>query len=58
MSHTNLRWVGHLLTYVKNCERGRVKLKDFEQQLCVYNAFFPMDPDNCDIMESQCINIK
>jgi len=24
--------------YVKTYERGRVKLKDFEQRLCVYNA--------------------
>ena len=38
MSHTKLRWVGHLFMYVKTYERGRVKLKDFEQRLCVYNA--------------------
>jgi len=38
--------------------RGRVK--DFKQRLRVYNAvrynpFFPMDPDDRVIMESQCI---
>jgi len=52
--HTKLQWVGHLFTYVKSCERGRVK--DFEQRSCVYyvvhyNSFFSMNPD---IMESQC----
>ena len=56
MSHTKLRWVGHLFTYVKTCERGKVK--DFEQRLSVYNAvryngFFPVD---LFIMESQCIH--
>jgi len=47
MSHTKLRWVGHLFTYVKTCERGKVK--DFEQRSSVYNAvrynvFFPRGP--------------
>ena len=47
MSRTKRRWVGHLFTYVKICERGRVK--DFEQWSRVYNAgrynaFFPVDP--------------
>ena len=35
MSHTQWRWVGHLFTYVKTCERGRVK--DFEQRSRMYN---------------------
>jgi len=39
-------WVGHLFTYVKTCERGRVK--DFEQRSHAYNAT---------IMESQCIKV-
>ena len=38
-------WVGHLFTYVKTCERDRVK--DFEQRLRVnkavrYNAFLSL----------------
>jgi len=41
------RWVGHLFTYVKTCERSRVK--DFEQRSRVYNAVcynigFPRGP--------------
>ena len=57
MFHTKLRWMGHLFTYVKTCERGRVK--DFEQRSCVYNAvcynaFFPVDPDDRVTMKSQC----
>ena len=58
MSHTKWRWVGHLFTYVKNCERDRVI--DFEQQSGVYNAvrynaFFPVDPDDRVIIELQRI---
>jgi len=34
MSHTKWRWLGHLFTYVKTCERRRVK--DFEQRSRVY----------------------
>jgi len=50
--------VGHLFTYVKTCERGRVK--DFEQRSRVYNAvcynaFFPLDPNDHGMMESHCI---
>ena len=51
--------VGHLFTYVKTRERGRIK--DLEQRSRVYNAvhynasFFPVDLDDCVIMESQCI---
>jgi len=41
--------VGHLFTYVKTWERGRVNH---------YNAFFPVDPDDRVIMESQCIRCK
>ena len=57
MFHTKLRWMGHLFTYVKTCERDRVK--DFEQRSRVYNvvcykAFFPVDPDDRVTMESQC----
>ena len=57
MFHAKLRWMGHLFTYVKTCERGRVK--DFEQRSRVYNAvrynaFFPVDPDDRVTMESQC----
>ena len=47
---------GAFATYVKTCERGRVK--DFEQRSRVYNAFFPVDPDNRVIMESQCSDKK
>ena len=59
MSHTKWQWVGHLFTYVKTCERDRVK--DIEQQSRVYytvryNAFFLMDPDGPVIMEWQCIS--
>ena len=39
--------------YVKTCEKGRVK--DFEQRSRVYNMFFPVDPDDHVIMESQYI---
>ena len=47
VSYTKLRWVGHLFTYVKTCERDRVN--DFEQWSCVYkavryNAFCPRGP--------------
>ena len=38
LTHTKLWWVGHLFMYVKTCERGRVKLKDFEQWSRVYNV--------------------
>ena len=43
--------------YVKTCERGHVK--DFEQRSRVYNAVlfdavFPVDPDDRVIMELQC----
>ena len=38
--------------YVKTRERGCVK--DFEQRLHVYNAFFPRGPRQ-PIMELQCI---
>ena len=56
MFHTKLRWVGHLFTYVKTCERDRVK--DFEQRSRVYIAcFFLMDHDDRFIMELQCISI-
>ena len=53
-----MTWVGHLFTYVKTCERGHVN--DFEQRSRVYNAvrynaFFLLDPDDRDLMESQCI---
>ena len=46
--------------FVYGCERGRVKLKDFEQRSHVYNAvrynaFSPVDPDDRVIMEPQCI---
>ena len=47
---------GAFVTYVKTCERGRIK--DFEQQSHVYNAFFPVDRDNRVIMESQCSDKK
>ena len=51
------RWSGYLFTYVTTCEWGCVK--DFEQRSHVYNAvgyngFFPVDPDDRVIMESQC----
>ena len=58
MSHTKLRWVGHLFMYVKTCERDRVK--DFEQRSRVYNrvrynaGFFPWTHDDRVVMESQC----
>ena len=44
-----------MFTYVKTCERGRVKV--FEQQSRVYYAvFFTVDPDDRVIMELQCIS--
>ena len=58
MSHTKWRWVGHLFTYFKTCERSRVK--DFEQRSRVYytvrynTGFFPWTRDDHVIMESQC----
>ena len=49
--------MGHLFTYVKTWERGRVN--DFDQRLHVYNAvrykvIFPVDPNDRVIMELQC----
>ena len=45
--------VGGAFVYV--CERGRGK--DFEYNAVRYNKFFPIDPDDRIIMESQCSGI-
>ena len=54
MSHT--RWVGHLFTYVKTCERDCVKdvLNNGRKYI---TRFSPEDPDNRVIKESQCTNM-
>ena len=48
--------MGHLFTYAKICERGRVK--DFEQRSRVYNEFFPVDHYDRVIMELQCTELR
>ena len=53
--------VGNLFTYIHVKTRKRGQIKDLDQRSRVYNVvhynagFFPVDPDNCVIMESQCI---
>ena len=56
MSHTKWQWEGHLFTYVKPVKE--VALKILYNGPMYITRFFSGNPDDRDIMESQCIKNK
>ena len=47
--------VGGAFVYIREnlCKRSRLKILN-NIRVCIYNAFFPVDPDDRVIVESQC----